>query len=340
MRRPVKIIDTTLRDGSHAIHYQYSLENIKNICEGLERGGVYAAEVGHGAGIGGSTLQFGLAKESDRDMLETAASCLKNTKLATLLVPGLGTMEDLKAAYDCGVGLVRVAVHCTELDVGMQHMKLGKELGMEVAAFFMMSHMISPEALAEQMKIAESYGTDFIYMADSSGAMVPEEMKKRVTLLKEAVNVPVGVHCHNNLGLSVGNSIAAYEAGADFIDSTLQGLGAGSGNTPTEALVASLKKMEVETGCDFFKLMETGEKYVRPLIEHTLEVTNESLILGYTGIYSSFYLPTLKTAKKFGVNPIDVFIELGKRKVVGGQEDMILDVAYELAKRKDDNNEK
>lgn len=334
-KRPVKIIDTTLRDGSHAIHYQYSVEDVKNICKGLEESGVYAAEVGHGAGIGGSTLQYGLAKEADRDILTAAASCLKNTKLAVLLVPGLGTMDDLKAAYECGVRLVRVAVHCTELDVGMQHIKLGKELGMEVAAFFMMSHMISAEELAEQFKIAESYGVDFIYMADSSGAMVPEEITKRVKLLKEAVNVPIGVHCHNNLGLAVGNSLAAYESGADFVDTTLQGLGAGSGNTPTEATVAAFNKMQVETGCDLFKLMEVGEKYVRPLVQHSLEVTNESIILGYTGIYSSFYLPTIKTAKKFNVNPIDVLVELGKRKVVGGQEDMILDVAYELSKRKD-----
>lgn len=333
-RNSVKIIDTTLRDGSHAVHHQYTVEQIKNICRGLEEGGVYAADVSHGAGIGGSTIQFGLAKTSDEEMIKAAASVLKNTKLAVLLVPGLGTMEDLRKAKEYGIDIVRVAVHCTEIDVGMQHMKLGKELGLEVCAFFMMTHMIEPRELLKYMKLAESYGVDYVCMADSSGAMVPEEISERVKLLKKELSIPVGVHCHNNLGLAVGNSVAAYEAGADYIDTTLQGIGAGCGNTPTEPLVAVLNKMKVNTGCDLFKLLDVGAKYVKPLIQHSLEVNNESVILGYTGIYSSFYLPTLKIAEKYNLDPRDIFLKLGELKVVGGQEDMILDVAYNMSKER------
>ncbi|UTW12015.1 4-hydroxy-2-oxovalerate aldolase [Marinobacterium rhizophilum] len=333
-RKPVKIIDTTLRDGSHAVHHQFSAEDITRICKGLEAGGVYAAEVSHGAGIGGSTLQFGRARLSDRDMLTTAAAALKNTKLAVLLVPGLGTMEDLKVAKECGVEIVRIAVHCTEIDVAIQHVKLAKEIGLEVCAFFMMTHMISADELLGYMKEAESYGVDYIYMADSAGAMVPEDIAVRVKLLKKELNVPIGLHCHNNLGLAIGNSVVGYEAGLDFIDATLQGLGPGSGNTPTEPLVAVLNKMKVDSGCNLYALMDTGDKYVKPLIQHTIQVTNQSLILGYAGIYSSFYQKALDIAEEYDLDPRDIFVRLGDLKVIGGQEDMILDIAYKMAQER------
>lgn len=331
----IKLIDTTLRDGSHAVNHQYTPEQVRNICAGLEKAGVYCAEVGHGAGVGGSVLQYGLAKHSDKEILTAAAEVLKNTKLGVLLVPGLGTMEDLKAAKEYGANLVRVAVHCTEIDVGEQHIKLGKELGMEVAAFFMMTHMTTPEKLAEQAKMAESYGADLIYVADSSGAQTPYDIEARVREIRKNVKIPIGVHCHNNLGLAVGNSLAAIDAGAEFIDGTLEGLGAGSGNTPIQAISAVLSKMGINTNTDYYSLIEAGEKYVRPLVKHSLEVTNESIILGHTGIYSSFYLHVLEAAKLYGVAPKDVFAELGKRKVVGGQEDMILDVVLELSKKEE-----
>lgn len=330
MKRTVKLYDSTLRDGSHAVHHQYTAEIVKNVCKGLEEAGIYAAEVGHGGGLGGSTIQFGFGKESDETLLQAAKSVLKNTKLSVLLVPGLGTMEDLKMAADCGVDIVRVAVHCTELDVGMQHIKLAKELGLEAAAFFMMSHMISADNLAEQAKIAEGYGVDYVFIADSSGAMTPQDIRERVEKVKAVVTIPVGVHCHNNLGLGVGNSVAAFEVGADIIDGTLQGLGAGCGNTPTEVLAAVFDKMGVETGCDMFKVMDVGEKCIVPIKPRPIEVTNETLILGYTGIYSSFYLHTLDVAKRYNLDPRDIFVELGNRKVVGGQEDMIINVALDL----------
>lgn len=328
--RTIKLIDTTLRDGSHAIHHQYTPEQVKNICAGLERSGVYCAEVGHGAGIGGSILQFGLARHSDEELLTAAAGVLKNTKLGVLLVPGLGTMEDLKAAREYGTQVVRVAVHCTEVDVGEQHIRLGKELGMETVAFFMMTHMTTPDDLAEQARMAESYGADMIYVADSSGAQLPYDIQSRIWAIRKAVKIPIGIHCHNNLGLAVGNSLAAIDAGAEYVDGALEGLGAGCGNTSTQVLSAVLKKAGIETGTDYYELIETGEKYVRPLIKHSLEVTNEALILGYTGIYSSFYLHVLELADRYKVPPKPVFEELGRRKVVGGQEDMILDVVLEL----------
>ncbi len=334
MNKIVKLYDSTLRDGSHAVHHQYDAEIVKNVCKGMEESGIYAVEVGHGGGLGGSTIQFGFGKESDETLLKAAKSVLKKTKLSVLLVPGLGTMEDLKMAAECGVDIVRVAVHCTELDVGMQHIKLAKQLGLEAAAFFMMSHMISADELAIQAEIAQSYGVDYIFIADSSGAMTPQDIRERVSKVKAVVNVPIGVHCHNNLALGVGNSVAAYEVGADIIDGTLQGLGAGCGNTPTEVLAAVFSKMGVDTGCDMFKLMDIGEKYILPIKPRPIEVTNEAVILGYTGIYSSFYLHTLDIAERYNLDSRDIFIELGNRKVVGGQEDMIINVALDLIEKK------
>ncbi len=328
--KTVKIFDSTMRDGSHAIHHTYTPEIVANLCEGMEKAGVYAVEVGHGAGLGGSTINFGFGKHSDKELLKAASSVLKNTKLSCLLVPGLGMLEDLQEAFECGANMVRVGIHCTELDVGLQHIKLAKELGMEAVAFFMMSHLISAENLAKEAKIAEENGADCVFIADSAGAMVPKDIVERVKAVKAAVSIPVGVHCHNNVGLGVGNSIAAYEAGADIVDGTLQGMGAGCGNTPTEALVAAFNKMDVDCGVDLFKIMDTSEKYLLPIKPRPLEVTNEAIILGYAGIYSSFYLHTLDIAERYNLDPKAIFVELGKRKVVGGQEDMIINVAQDM----------
>lgn len=336
--RSVKIIDTTLRDGSHALHHQYTPEQVYNIAAGLDKAGVYAVEVGHGAGVGGSILLYGLARHSDRELLTAAAKALKNAKLAVLLVPGLGTMEDLKEAYDCGARMVRVAVHCTEVDVGAQHIRLGKQLGMEVAAFFMMTHSTTPEALAQQAKMAEEYGADIIYIADSAGAQLPYDLEARVRAVRKVVRIPIGVHCHNNLGLAVANPLAAVDAGAEYVDGALEGFGAGSGNTSTQAVVACFTRAGIETGTDYFQLMETGKLHLRPLIKHPLEVTNEAIILGYNGIYSSFYLHVLEAAEKYELSPKLIFEELGRRKVIGGQEDVILDVVLDLQAAKEAAN--
>lgn len=332
--RNVKIFDSTLRDGSHAVHHTYTSEFVKNVCAGMETAGIFAVEVGHGAGLGGSTINFGFGKESDKELLSAAKSVLKKTQLACLLVPGLGTIDDLREAHECGVDMVRVGVHCTELDVGLQHIKLAKELGMEAVAFFMMSHLISADNLAVQAKIAEDNGADYIFIADSAGAMIPAEIIDRVKKTKAVVSIPVGVHCHNNIGLGVGNSLAAYEAGADIVDGTLQGLGAGCGNTSTEALVAAFDKMNVESGVDLFKVMDVSDKYIMEIKLRPIELTNEAIILGYAGIYSSFYLHTLDIAKRYNLDPKAIFVELGRRKVVGGQEDMIINVAQDMIANK------
>lgn len=334
----VRIIDTTLRDGSHAVGHQYTPKQVSEICAGLESAGVYAAEVGHGAGLGGSVIQYGLGKHSDKELLIAAREELKNTKLATLLIPGLSTREDLKNAVKyADIDIVRVAAHCTEMDVCAQHIGLAKEMGLETIAFFMMSHMIDADYLAQEAKKAESYGADVIYFADSSGHMTPTDVRQRMTALKEVVSVPIGIHTHNNLGLGIGNAVAAIEMGAEYADSTIEGLGAGCGNANTQALAAVLDLMGVESGVDFYKLVDAAENTVRPLIKRPLEITNESIMLGHTGVYSSFYLHVMEAAKKYGIAPKEIFDELGRRKVVGGQEDQIIDICHNIVKaRKSD----
>lgn len=326
----IKIIDTTLRDGSHAVEHSFTPEQVKAVCKGLDQGGVYCAEVGHGAGIGGSVLQYGLGLYDTVDLIRAAKSVVKRMKIGTLLVPGLGTMEDLKKGKEAGLDLVRVAVHCTEADVGAQHIRLAKELGLEAIMFFMMTHMTSPEELAEQAALAETYGADAVYFADSAGALVPQQMKDRIEGAKRRVKLPIGIHTHNNLGLGVANAIAGVEAGCAYVDGSLEGLGAGSGNGNTQAIVAVLSKMGVETGCDMYKLIDTGAKTVRPLVRHSLEITGASIILGYIGVYSSFYLHVQEASQKYNIEEKQIFEELGKRKVVGGQEDQIIDICHKI----------
>ena len=331
MSKSVKVIDTTLRDGSHALHHSQSPETVANVCAGLEKAGVYAAEVGHGAGLNGSLLQYGLLKYPESEILLAARKELHNTKLFDLFCPGIATMKDMRFAKEnYGLDGVRVAVHCSEADLGETHVVGGKELGLEVIGFLMMSHLISIEELVENAIKLKSYGADAVYFADSAGAFVPQDIRDRVIALKDATGLPIGVHTHNNLGLGVGNIVAAVEAGADFVDGALNGLGAGSGNGCTQAIVAVLEKMHVETGCDFYELCDVTDKYVVPIIQRPLEVTSESCTLGKVGIYSSFYLNTLAASKKYGIPYQRIFEELGRRGAIGGQEDMILDICYEL----------
>jgi len=333
----VKIIDTTLRDGSHAVAHNFTPDQVKRVCKGLEDAGVYCAEVGHGAGLGGSIIMFGLGKHDSIELVKAAKSAVSRLKIAALLVPGLGTMEDLRQGVDAGLDMVRVAVHCTEADVGAQHVRLGKKLGLETIMFFMMTHMISPEELAEQAKMAEEYGADAVYFADSAGYMVPSQIRDRVEAARKLIKVPIGLHTHNNIGLGVGNVIAGAEAGCIFFDGSLEGLGAGSGNGSTQAIVASLEKMGFTTGCDLYKLIETGTKDVRPLIRHSLEITGQSIILGNIGVYSSFYLPVIEASEKYGIEPKLIFEELGRRKVVGGQEDQIIEICHKILEEREKN---
>jgi 4-hydroxy 2-oxovalerate aldolase len=334
MKNKIRIVDTTLRDGSHAVKHQYTLEDIYRISSALDKAGVYAIEISHGDGLSGSSIQYGFAKHSDEERLIQAHKVVKNSKITVLLLPGIGTREDLKMAIEHGAEVARIATHVTEADISEQHIKMAKGMGLEVMTFLMLSHMEPPEKLLEQAKLMESYGADVVYVVDSAGAMVLNEVKVRVEILKKNLKAEVGFHAHNNLGLAIGNTIAAIEEGATVVDGTLGGVGAGAGNAPTEVLVAVLDKMGFQTGIDLYTIIDAAEDIMRPRMLRPQIIDKSSLILGYAGVYSSFLLHTYKAAEKFDVDPRDILIELGRRKVVGGQEDMIIDVACELSKKK------
>ncbi|MGI6286643.1 4-hydroxy-2-oxovalerate aldolase [Neomoorella humiferrea] len=327
----IHIVDTTLRDGSHAVSHQFTAEQVAAIAGGLDAAGVEYIEVSHGDGLAGSSYNYGWAKLSDKEMLKAAAGAIKKGKLTVLLLPGIGTVEDLKMAADCGAKVVRVATHVTEADIGEQHIGIAKKMGMEAVGFLMMCHMAPPEKVVEQAKLFESYGADYINIADSAGAMLPEDVKARVGAVVEAVKVPVGFHAHNNLTMATANALAAVEAGATFLDGACRGLGAGAGNAQTEALVGVLDKLGYQTGVDFYKIMDVAEDIVEPVMHRPQVVRNAPLMLGYAGVYSSFLLHTYRAAEKFNLDPRDILVELGRRRMVGGQEDMIIDVAYQLA---------
>ncbi|HYE64706.1 MAG TPA: 4-hydroxy-2-oxovalerate aldolase [Pyrinomonadaceae bacterium] len=331
----VNITDVTLRDGDHAMAHQFTVEQIRRIAAALDQAGVPVIEVSHGDGLAGSSLQYGMLLEPEESFIEAAASVIERGKLAVLLLPGIGTRHDLKRAAELGAKVARVATHCTEADISEQHIKLAKDLAMETVGFLMMAHMVEPEKLAEQARLMESYGADCVYVVDSAGAMVEPEVRARVRALREALRqeTEVGFHSHNNLSLSVSNSVAAIEEGAMQIDGSTCGLGAGAGNAMTEVLVAVLDKLSIETGIDLFEMMDAAEDLVRPIMRHVPRVDRASLTLGYAGVYSTFLLHANRAAEKFGVDAREVLVELGRRKVVGGQEDMIVDVAVELARR-------
>jgi 4-hydroxy 2-oxovalerate aldolase len=331
----IRIIDTTLRDGSHSISHQFSEGNIRQVAGALDRAHIDTIEVTHGDGLGGSSIQYGRSKLTDREALRAARAVMQNSKLAVLLLPGVGVKEDLQMAYEEGARAVRVATHVTEADISAQHMQLAREIGMEVLGFLMLSHMEPPQKLVEQAKLMESYGATTVYVVDSAGAMVPDEVRRRVSALKASLGCSVGFHAHNNLGLAIGNSLAAVEEGATVVDGSLAGLGAGSGNTATEVLVAVLHKSGYETGIDLYGVMDAAEEIVRPLLKRPQVIDKAALSLGYAGVYSSFLLHTFRAAEKLGVDPRDVLMELGRRRVVGGQEDMILAVAMELKQQKE-----
>lgn len=329
-KRKIRIIDTTLRDGSHSMFHQYNTDQIKAITEALARAKVDTIEVTHGDGLGGSSIQYGFSKLTDQEAIQAAVKVKAESKLAVLLLPGIGIKEDLEMAYHEGVRVARIATHVTEADISAQHMNFAKQIGMEVVGFLMLSHMESSEKILEQAKLMESYGADVVYVVDSAGAMVPDDVRRKVNRLKENLSVKVGFHAHNNLGLAIGNTISAIEEGAEVVDGCLAGMGAGAGNTPTEVLVAVLDKLGYETGVDLYSVMDAAEDIVRPLMQRQQVIDKSSLSLGYAGVYSSFLLHTFKAANKYGLDPRDILIELGKRKVVGGQEDMIVDVALEI----------
>lgn len=332
--KKLTIVDTTLRDGSHAVRHSFTLEQTREIAGRLDQCRVPIIEVSHGDGIGGSSYTYGFSKEDPFALIEAAAQSVKQAKIAVLLLPGIGTIADLSRAKDCGASVVRVATHVTEADISAQHIDAAKKMSMMAVGFLMMTHMLSPEGIAEQAKKMESYGADYINLADSAGALLPEQVAQRVQAVREAVNLPVGFHAHNNLSLAVANSLSAIQAGASYLDATLRGLGAGAGNTQIEVLAGVLQRKEIETGLDFYGLIDASEQVVDPVMMRPQVVDGGSLMLGYAGVYSSFLLHVYAAAKKFSLEPRDILVELGKRKMVGGQEDLIIDVAYNLKQAK------
>lgn len=334
MTKKVQITEVALRDGSHAVSHQFTEEQVTSIVKALNKARVPYIEVTHGDGLGGSSLQYGFSRVTELKLVEAAVSVSDFSHISVLLLPGIGTIDDLKEAEKLGAKMARIATHVTEADVSKQHIETAKSLGMETVGFLMMSHMAPVEKLVEQAKLMESYGADTVYVVDSAGALLPNDVKERIRALKQALNCHIGFHAHNNLSLAMGNTLAAIEEGATRIDGSIRCLGAGAGNTQTEVLVAVLDRMGIKTGIDLYKIMDIAKDLVAPILPKPQEITKDSLVLGYAGVYSSFLLHAERAATKFGVDSRDILIELGRREVVGGQEDMIIDVAAELAKEK------
>lgn len=334
MSLDLKLIDVSLRDGMHAKRHQMSLGYMIEVAKRLDESKVHIIEVTHGDGLGGDSINYGFAAHTNEEYLKAVCKEVKNSKISVLLVPGIGTVEHLKSAADCGIGSVRVATHCTEADISEQHIKAGLDLGLDTVGFLMMAHMISAEELLVQAKLMESYGAQCVYCTDSSGYMLPSDVKEKIGLLRSELRpeTEIGFHGHENLSLSVANSLAAFEAGANRIDGSAAGLGAGAGNTPLEVLVAVLDRMNVPTGIDLYGVMDVAQDVVYPNMDSPIRVDRDALTLGYAGVYSSFLLFAKRAAEKYGIPSRDILTELGRRKTVGGQEDMIEDVALELLK--------